>query len=283
MRKLRLAILFTILLGALFALHYFRTRPVHTETIQFRSNLLGKTLPYVAVLPPKYSFVSAINKRYPVLYLLHGWSGHYDSWQKNTGLVQYAADHQLIIITPEGNNGWYTDSATNATDKYETYILQELIPDVDSRFRTIADRQGRGIGGFSMGGYGALKFGFKHPDLFSFVASMSGALDAPIRMDDESILQTFGDATSSPRRDNDVLALAANVPVEQIKQLPYIYFDCGRDDPWLRVNQRFAEILRTHNVRFEFHEVPGNHTWTYWDQRLPQILGTASARMSSKN
>jgi len=282
MKKLRLAILFIFLLGALFSLHYYRTRSVQTETIQFHSNLIGKTLPYIAILPQNYSFVLARNKRYPVVYLLHGWSGHFDSWEKNTGLVHYAAEHQLIIITPEGNNGWYTDSASNTTDKYETYILQELIPDVDSRFRTIAQRQGRGVIGFSMGGYGALKFGFKHPEAFSFVASMSGALDGPARMDDQSILQTFGEINSVQRKDNDVLALAANVPAEQVNQLPYFYFDCGRYDPWLKVNQRFAEILRAHNIRFEFHEVPGNHTWTYWDQRLPQVLGTASAAMSAK-
>src|SRR4030095_4148863 len=88
----------------------------------------------------------------------------------------------------EGNNGWYTDSATVASDKYETYILQELIPEVQRRYRTIESRYGRGIAGLSMGGYGALKFGLKHPEMFAFAASMSGALGAASFLPDERIL-----------------------------------------------------------------------------------------------
>ena len=79
---------------------------------------------------------------------------------------------------PEGNNSWYTDSAAVPTDKYESYIMQELIPNVDKRFRTISTREGRAIAGLSMGGYGALKFGVKYPQQFVFVGSMSGALGA---------------------------------------------------------------------------------------------------------
>ena len=276
MKRLRLLILTLLLLGALVAFHYHRESKVRIETIQFSSQLTGKSLPYDIVLPPGYGLFSARRIRYPVIYLLHGWNSHYDAWLARTELAQYAAEHQLIIITPEGNNGWYTDSATTATNKYESYIVQELIPDVDKRLRTIAERRGRAIAGFSMGGYGALKFGFKHPELFAFVASISGALDATSRTDDPSIMQAFGATDSVERKSNDVLRLAEEFPSERIPLLPYFYIDCGRDDPWLNTNQRFAEILRERKIPAEFRQLPGNHTWPYWDKQLGEVLRVAS-------
>jgi S-formylglutathione hydrolase FrmB len=265
-----------LLLGALVAFHYHRESKVRIETIQFSSQLTGKSLPYDIVLPPGYGLFSARRIRYPVIYLLHGWNSHYDAWLARTALAQYAAEHQLIIITPEGNNGWYTDSATTATNKYESYIVQELIPDVDKRLRTVAERRGRAIAGVSMGGYGALKFGFKHPELFAFVASMSGALDATSRTDDPSIMQAFGETDSVERKSNDVLRLAEEFPSDRIPLLPYFYIDCGRDDPWLNTNQRFAEILRERKIPVEFRQLPGNHNWPYWDKQLGEVLRVAS-------
>ena len=280
MKRLRLLILILLLLATLVAYHYHRESKVRIETIQFSSQLTGKSLPYKIVLPPGYGLFTAWRTRYPVVYLLHGWNSHYDAWISRTLLAQYAAEHQLIIITPEGNNGWYTDSATTLTDKYESYIVQELIPDVDKRLRTIAERRGRAIAGFSMGGYGAVKFGFKHPELFAFVASMSGAFDAASRTDDASIMQTFGQPDGVERKSNDVLRLAAEFPAERIPQLPYIYLDCGQSDPWLNSNRRFAEILRERKIPVEFHELPGKHDWPYWDQQVRDVLRIASKTLA---
>ena len=283
MKRLRLLILTLLLLGTLVAFHYHRESQVRIETIQFSSQLAGKSLPYNIVLPPGYGLFTAWRTRYPVIYLLHGWNSHYDAWLSRTLLAQYAAEHQLIIITPEGNNGWYTDSATTSTDKYESYIVQELIPDVDKRLRTIAERRGRAIAGFSMGGYGAVKFGFKHPELFAFVASSSGAFDATSRTDDPSIMQAFGGADSVERKSNDVLRLAEEFPSERIPQLPYFYLDCGRDDPWLNNNQRFADILRERKIPVEFRELQGNHTWPYWDTQVREVLRVASLVLGPSN
>ena len=143
------------------------------ETIQFRSNLVSATLPYNVILPPGYR--AASTTRYPVLYLLHGWAGHYTDWITRTQVADYAAQHGLIVVMPEGNDSWYVDSGGVVTDKYETYILKELIPDVDKRFRTIQSRYGRAVAGLSMGGYGAIKYGLKYPGTFEFAASISGA------------------------------------------------------------------------------------------------------------
>src|ERR1044071_1450123 len=80
------------------------------ETIQFQSKLVNTTLPYNVILPPDYR--AATTKRYPVLYLLHGWGGHYTDWLTRTNVADYAAQYRMIIVMPEGNDSWYVDGAT---------------------------------------------------------------------------------------------------------------------------------------------------------------------------
>jgi putative tributyrin esterase len=278
-RYLRIPLLILLLLVALAAYYYHIQNTVRFEVVQFQSNLIGKTVPYGVVLPPGYGLITSRRTRYPVLYLLHGWSGNYTSWVKDTGLMQYAAEYQMIIITPEGGNGWYTDSATVPSDQYETYIVSELIPDVDRRFRTITERRGRGIAGVSMGGYGALKFGFKFPEKFSLAASMSGALDATARTDDASIMQTFGGIESLVRQANDLPRLAREFPTNRQSLLPYFYLDCGTEDPWLPSNRDFSGVLLERKIIHEYRQLPGGHIWTYWDQQLREVVRIAADTM----
>lgn len=277
----RLLVLILILLVALTAYYYHARNPVHVEVVQFRSSLLGKALPYNVVLPPGYRLFTSRHVHYPVLYLLHGWNGNHQSWLDHTALVQYAWEHQIIIITPEGDNGWYTDSATVPSDQYESYVLHELIPDVESRFRTIQDRRGRSIAGCSMGGYGALKFGFKHPEMFTLAASMSGALDASVRTDEISLLKAFGETNSPVRQANDLPRLVRNFPTERFGLLPYFYLDCGADDPWLAHNRDFANLLLERKITHEYRQLPGGHIWPYWDRQVREVLRIAAERMVS--
>ena len=100
------------------------TDPVRVFNEQLDSKLVKKTLPYNVVLPQDYGAPEAKNKRYPVIYLLHGLSGHFSDWTTRTKLASYSLQHDVIIVTPEGNNGWYTDSQSVPDDKYETYIVQ---------------------------------------------------------------------------------------------------------------------------------------------------------------
>ena len=104
------------------------TADARVETVQFQSKLVNATLPYNVILPTDYD--TSRTTRYPVLYLLHGLTGHYSDWVVRTNLADYAAGHRMIVVTPEGNDGWYVN-------EYESYILQELIPDVQKRYRTI--------------------------------------------------------------------------------------------------------------------------------------------------
>ncbi|MFN2491359.1 MAG: alpha/beta hydrolase [Pyrinomonadaceae bacterium] len=279
LKPLRLAVLLLILLVAVAGYYYYLINPVRVEVVQFNSGLLGKTMPYSVVLPQGYRLITSRRTRYPVLYLLHGWQQHYNSWINQTSLSRYATDYQLIIVTPEGENGWHTDSATILSDQYETYILYEVIPDVEIRYRTIPDRRGRGIAGNSMGGYGALKFGLKHPEAFSFAASMSGALDANTRNDERSLKEIFGEPGSPTRNANDLNKLAREFPGERAPLLPYFYLDCGADDPWLTANRDFVNILLERKMVYEYRQPPGGHIWAYWDRQINEVLRVAAERM----
>lgn len=264
------------------------------QTISFKSNLVGATLPYIVLLPPSYEErgQAARPEGYPVLYLLHGLGGSYDNWTSKTRLKEYAAQYQMIVVTPEGNDGWYTDSATVAADKYESYLVTELIPDVENRFRVIKNRQGRAIAGLSMGGYGALKFGVKYPDKFIFAASLSGALDAAERSDKNqgfiwaylrpSILRTFGPEQGATRAANNLHQLFRAVTPDRISSLPFVYLDCGTEDGFVDTNRALSAILLERKIPHEYRQVPGNHGWAYWDQQVREVLELAAQRMAKR-
>jgi putative tributyrin esterase len=273
------------------ALLFLLTLTVHAqrapvETVQLQSKLIGKALPYNVILPRDYQ--TSPRSRYPVLFLLHGFSGHYSDWVTRTNLADYAAEYRMIVVTPEGNDGWYTDSAGVAADKYESYILQELIPDVDKRFRTIQTRYARGIAGLSMGGYGALKFGLKSPGTFAFVGSISGALAAPQWTEDDlknlkairdSVFSVYGPMGSETRRKNDIFEITRGLTTARVAALPYFYLDCGTEDFLVDMNQKFAALLREKKIPHEFRELPGNHNWEYWDQQVREVLRVAAPKM----
>jgi S-formylglutathione hydrolase FrmB len=276
------------LLALVLSISAFAQAPAKTgfETVQFQSKLIGATLPYNVILPTHYDKTKTM--RYPVLYLLHGLTGHYDNWAAKTQLKEYAAQYQMIIVMPEGNNSWYTDSATVPTDKYETYILDELIPDVQQRYRALMTSEGRAIGGLSMGGYGALKFGVKHPDMFVFVASLSGALGAASWTEAElsgfgglwkSLAVIFGPGDSPARAANDLHKLYRELPADRIAKLPYIYLDCGTEDGLLSSSRSLADIFVARKIPHEYRELPGIHNWTYWDAQVVDVLRIAAAKM----
>ena len=193
----------------------------------------------------------------------------------------------MLFRSPEGENSWYTDSASVPTDKYESYILQELIPDVEQRFRASSERVGRAIGGLSMGGYGALKFGVKHPEMFVFAASLSGALDAASWTEADlkafafiwrTLEPVYGAANSETRTANDLSKLYRDLPAARIAALPYIYLDCGTEDGLLQTNRSFVDILLKQKIPHEYRQLPGNHSWPYWDAQVQEVLRIAAKR-----
>jgi S-formylglutathione hydrolase FrmB len=259
------------------------------QTVQFKSKLIGAALPYRVIVPANYTSPELKGQRYPVLYLLHGFGGHYDNWVSKTKLAQYASNYKFIIVTPEGNDSWYTDSAGVPAAKYESYILQELIPDVQSHYRTLETREGRAIAGLSMGGYGALKFGVKHPEMFAFAASLSGALGAAVWTENDlrefgtalprSVMETFGPAGSQTRAANDLMKLVREFPAAQLGSLPYFYLDCGTEDGLLSFSRSLADLLHERKIPHEYRELPGQHNWEYWDAQVREVLSVASQKI----
>jgi S-formylglutathione hydrolase FrmB len=255
------------------------------DTVNLHSKLVNATLPYNVILPTDYDTARAT--RYPVLYLLHGLTGHYSDWLKRTNVADYASAYRIIVVMPEGNDGWYTDSATVATNKYESYILQELIPHVQQRYRTIEARYARAIAGLSMGGYGAIKFGLKSPYTFVLAASISGVF-AITRYSEQEVpelwresLKLFGPVGSDTRKTNDVFEIIKNLTPARAASLPYFYFDCGTEDSSLIFpsNRELAALLFEKKIPHEYRELPGDHSWGYWDNQVQEILRIAAQKM----
>jgi putative tributyrin esterase len=263
-----------------------------SRTVQFESRLAGRAMPYGVVLPAGYARDAARGRRFPVLYLLHGLYGSHADWLSKTRLATYAAEHRLIVVTPEGGNGWYTDSATVELDRYESYIIRELIPEVERRFSAERSRGGRAVAGLSMGGYGALKFGIKYPDMFALAASMSGAVGAASwQSEDElpgglfraSVVRTFGPPGGATKAENDLFRLVAGLGPEEAARLPFLYLDCGTEDGLrlLPQNRALADLLVARKVAHEYRQLPGDHNWAYWDRQVREVLRLASARLSA--
>src|SRR5690606_13654335 len=129
----------------------------------------------VVVLPDSYSRQDSL----PVIYLLHGFGGNYKNWVDRAPTVKELADafSMIIICLDGGKDSWYWDSPEDPTYRYETFFIQELIPWVDTHYKSRRSRSGRAITGLSMGGQGALYLSFRHQDLFGAAGSTAGGVD----------------------------------------------------------------------------------------------------------
>ena len=130
------------------------------------------------VLPTGYDADPA--RRWPVTYFTAGTMNRYSAFV-NSGGVKLTEDYPSIVVAPDANSGYWSDwynAGAFGPPKYETFVIDELLPIIDARFRTLADREHRLIFGISMGGYGATMLAARNPDLFSAAATLSGAVDS---------------------------------------------------------------------------------------------------------
>lgn len=233
---------------------------------------------YLVLLPHDYGS----GRSFPVLYLLHGLYGDYKNWDTLTGLERYAQTMAFLIVMPDADDSWYTNSATVPRDRFEDYIAKDFISEIDTKYRTIRERRARAIAGLSMGGYGAVKFALKHPDLFAFAASLSGAFNAPGDLDQlrpefgAKLQEVFGKAGSRTRTENDVFLL-----LRTTHNYPFFYLACGTADFFLDTNRVLAAQLSSQKVPYEYHETAGGHTWEYWNSALNPMLQTVARQFES--
>ena len=151
------------------------TPKVGLRDVTFRSTALGRNMRYRVLSP-----LQAAGQKLAVIYLLHGGGGGYRDWSNYSDIARFA-ESGLLLVMPEGESSYYTNAVDPPQDRFEDYITQDLIADVESKFPVASERANRAIIGVSMGGFGAVKIALRHPNLFVFAAGISSAIDVPRR------------------------------------------------------------------------------------------------------
>lgn len=230
------------------------------------------------ILPAGY-YPDSANRFYPVVYLLHGYSGNYANWYERVPqLTELASRYELIIVTPEGNyNSWYLDSYQDSTQRFFSYISQEVPRYIDAHFRTLSGARNRAITGLSMGGHGALTIALARPEGFGMAGSMSGVVNLVPMADKLEVKEHLGEYTADSLlwQQHSVLHIAATQ-----SKFPEIIFDCGSSDEFIEDNRSLHELLKSREVAHTFIERPGNHDWIYWQEAVEVQLAFFARRFS---
>jgi len=244
---------------------------VALRDVRFHSAAINREMPFRVLMPVTIS----PGTKLPVVYLLHGGGGNFRDWSNYSDVARFAGQ-DMILVMPEGDESYYTNSAEPPQDRYEDYIVNDVISEVEGRFPVARGRANRAIAGLSMGGFGAVKLALRHPDLFAFAGGLSSALDVPRRpFSIKRIGQwrhhasIFGAPGSATRHENDPFVLIRSADPEKT---PYFFLTCGDNEGLLPVNRSFAKLLQERGFRFEFHVVPGGHEWNQWNARLNDLF-----------
>lgn len=210
---------------------------------------------------------------YPTLYLLHGMAGDHSSWSRNTLIESFAAERDLAVVMPQFDLSFYTDMAYG--NKYWTFLTEELPRIARSFFPLSSAREDNFVAGFSMGGYGAMKWALRHPDQFAAAASISGVLDitAPIAREtmDSQYELIFGDQEIKGT-DNDLLYLLDEVNKSDMPK-PILYQCCGTADFLYTNNLTFRHACEQTSFQLTYNELPkAGHDWTYSNAKIKDIV-----------
>lgn len=228
----------------------------HLAHKTFKSASMGVEVGYHLYLPPGYE--EEKERRYPVIYWHHGMNCHESNDQFPAGVVDKAIRDKtippLIVVYPNGGGRtFYADSA-DGTLKSETMITTELIPHVDATYRTIASREGRALQGMSMGGFGALKLAFKHPELYSSVVAFAGGFLTAGELDARrpgTVARLFKTPADFDAETPMALAKARAAAI----QMPVKLF-VGTKDFLLEANRRMRDVLVELRIPHEYEEIP---------------------------
>ena len=257
------------------------------ESLTFKSRLLHGDVHYTIYLPPGYK---TSERRYPVVYLLHGYT------DDDTGWIQFGEANRIagqailkgeippmILVMPDGGLDRYVNDYKGEKPWADMFI-KEFIPYIDATYRTRTDKQYRGIAGLSMGGYGALHTAMRHTDLFAACAAFSSGTRTPeelIQMSRENYDRIYGrlfgpglegEARISPAwKAFSPLMLLESVPFAKLKSVRW-YIDIGDDDFLYKGNSALHVKMRDMNLPHEYRVRNGSHTWSYWRSGLKNAL-----------
>lgn len=255
------------------------------------SRILKQAVRYCVYLPSGYEEGAKQSppRLYPALYFLHGLGDNEQTLFNSGGwtlLDDLRNQHKMgdfLIVAPDARRTFYINSA-NGKVHYSDFFLQEFIPYVEGKYRIRKGRAGRAISGVSMGGYGALRFAFAHPELFSSVSAQSAALinGSPQELDAAMhsgaplavvLGAVFGNPINAPHwNENSVFVLAKEHATALQRQA--IYFNCGKDD-----NYGFekgaatldAELTRE-KVSHDYRSYPGDHSLGYFLAHFAEVM-----------
>jgi S-formylglutathione hydrolase FrmB len=255
------------------------------------SHVLQQVIHYCVYLPAGYDAAAAptLSKRYPVLYFLHGLGDNEQTLFNSGGwtlLDDLRNQHKMgdfLIVAPEGRRSFYINSVDGSV-RYSDFFLQEFLPHIESKYRVRPGRAGRAISGISMGGYGALRFAFAHPELFSAVSAQSAALitESPQALDSASrtgaplagvLAAVFGKPINVPHWNDNSPFLLAKRNAAVLRKLA-IYFNCGQDDNYGFEKGAAAlhDELQKASVKHEYRAYPGDHSLTYFLSHFGEVM-----------
>ena len=277
MDKFRFYVILCLILipAAIFSQPARELSQVRVDSI--KSELLNVNRKYSVYLPKGYFAHS--EKKYPVLYLLHGLNGNHNNWIK-AGRLQDIANRvtdagdacEMIVVMPDAST-WKDGYFDVEGWPYETFFFKEFIPFIEKSYRIIADKSHRAIAGLSMGGGGATAYALKHPEMFSSVYAMSALMTLP-KQERAQVMKPemaeFGKSVLS----NDCVALVAHSDEATLEKLRRVrwFIDCGDDDFLLDGNYRFYREMQQAKVPCQLRVRDGNHTWEYWQSALWMAL-----------
>jgi S-formylglutathione hydrolase FrmB len=285
------------LLGLLFALAAMcAAQPVAASKVEcatFQSHILARAVPYCVVLPPSYG--EQTQRRFPVSYYLHGLGDneqsliHLGGWAVYDRLLREKKIGDMVLIAPAGFTSFYINSR-DGSFRYEDFFLREFMPAMEKRYRVATSRAQRGIMGISMGGFGALHYGFKYPEKFAAVSANMPALipHLPEQLSQDWQRRLMGEIFGDPPdlkyyERNSVFHLARTAPPGELKRMT-IYFDCGAQDRYhfYLGTKALDELLASEGVPHEAHIYPGGHDWPYVLEHLAASLEAQSRGLGAK-
>jgi len=255
------------------------------------SRILHRPVRYCVQVPSSYGTKDAKNQgaRYPVLYFLHG-LGDNEQTLFNTGgwtlIEDLRQQHKIgdfLVVAPEGRSTFYINSA-DGMERYSDFFLREFMPAMEKKYRVLPGRMGRAISGISMGGYGALRFAFAYPELFSSVSAQSAALivESPKQMNTaaksgspmvSALTSVFGNPIDVGHwQANDPFTLAKRNRVALLKTA--IYFNCGQNDNYGFEKGAAAldKQLTNQGIKHEYHPYSGDHSLDYFLSHLGETM-----------
>lgn len=251
--KNRIIVVLVLLLCA------FHASAFEEREVQVWSKSMNKNVPICVITPDGYS----PTEKYPVIYMLHGYSDNHKSWAKDGVVGRLADEHKVVVVMTDGAyDSWYFDSPVVKEYRYETFIAKELIRYIDSSYSTITHRQARAITGLSMGGHGAFYVAMRNQDVFGNMGSFSGGLDFRPFPENWNIKSRLGSKEEFPERweEHTVINLTHLLSPGKMN----IVFECGSDDFFFKVNCDMHKKLLKEGIKHDFYIRPGGHSWQYW-------------------